>query len=93
MTVADGEWHDVETWQELHVANVSIYLERRPAHCDRGRFVAKLFCQHYKPIHVDHQDGWPRYYFSEERAKAEIADWLAVRGIATKRNGHERTQD
>lgn len=31
-------------------------------------------------LSLDQADGWPRYYFDLDRAQAEIADWLKVRG-------------
>lgn len=30
-------------------------------------------------LNLDEQDGWPRYYFDETRAKAEIEAWLLKR--------------
>jgi len=30
-------------------------------------------------LRVDGPDLWPRYYFDLERARLEIADWLAAR--------------
>ncbi len=32
-----------------------------------------------KSLNLDFADLWPRYYFDLNRAKLEIADWLAVR--------------
>jgi hypothetical protein len=31
-------------------------------------------------LEIDEQDGWPRYFMSEERAKLEVEDWLKKRG-------------
>jgi hypothetical protein len=81
LRVLDGRWHPVLRWQELSVANVTITLEPRPGYCDRGRWLAKISAYGYEPVHLDEADGWPRYYFDEGRAKAEIQEWLRARGI------------
>lgn len=39
-----------------------------------GRMTNKDFT-----LEIDDQDGWPRYYFDEGRAKAEIEAWLVKR--------------
>jgi hypothetical protein len=72
------------SWQELKTKWCIISLEKRPGYCDRGRFIAKVtvFAHHaLTDLYLDEADGWPRYYFNEERAKAEIADWIACRRI------------
>lgn len=61
--------------------NCSVVLSARPHYCDRGRFLAQLFLsfarsQQFGDLHVDHQDGWPRYYFDQARAQAEVVAWL-----------------
>ena len=58
-------------------------LEPRPPHCDRGRYVAKIvetWGALALPGGIDWADGWPRYYFDLDRAKAEIEAWLKCRG-------------
>lgn len=63
----------------------TIYLESRPHYCDRGNFIAKIFPREgvstnlILELSLDEQDGWPRYYFDEARAKAEIEAWLTKR--------------
>lgn len=57
-----------------------ISLEPRPLYCDRGSFVAKLYAIGALAGDLDGQDGWPRYYFSRERAMLEIRAWLEKRG-------------
>ena len=64
-------------WQELKARGCLVILEPRPEYCDRGHFLAKLFPTGF----LDNCEGWARYYFSEERAKAEIAAWLEFRGL------------
>jgi hypothetical protein len=50
-----------------------VWLERRPGYCDRGRYLAQTDAP------LDPAEGWPRYYFSLDAAKAEIEAWVAVR--------------
>jgi hypothetical protein len=57
-----------------------ITLEQRPNYCDRGSFIAKLHPHHRLWLEIDGQDGWPRYYFDEDRAKLECEAWLKKRG-------------
>jgi hypothetical protein len=56
-----------------------IWIEARPGWCDRGRVRATVDCWGKLGATFDHQDGWPRYYFNLERAKAEIEEWIRVR--------------
>jgi hypothetical protein len=73
--------------QELACDHGTIVLEPRPSYCDRGRFVAKVFPAHgpaCAACHVDEADCWPRYYFDEDRAKAEMEAWMAARGWKAK---------
>lgn len=83
------------TWETIDSAGLKyqllqgkacvIYLEPRPHYCDRGNFIAKIFNREDVPtaaiteFSLDDQDGWPRYYFDEARAKAEIEAWLVKR--------------
>ena len=57
-----------------------ITLEPRPHYCDRGNWIAKLFPKGKFVAEIDEADGWPRYFFDKERAKAEIEAWLIKRG-------------
>ena len=65
---------------EIKGRECTITLEPRPAYCDRGNFIAQLFPEGSLALDIDDADGWPRYYFDEERAKAEIIAWLEKRG-------------
>lgn len=62
-----------------------IEIEPRPAYCDRGNFLARIeeipSCNRLV-LFLDGADGWPRYYFDLERAKAECEAWLVKRGQA-----------
>ncbi len=73
------------TWQSIDGIDCTIYLEPRPHYCDRGDFIAKIFLKEGATVeqrlrlNLDEQDGWPRYYFDEGRAKLEIEAWLKKR--------------
>lgn len=77
-----GVWFAVEAWQEIRGKDCTIYLEPRGWTCDRGRFLAKLFPDSGTELErsLGPEDLWPRYYFDEDRAKAEIEEWLNRRG-------------
>lgn len=66
-------------WLEIIGKECHITLEPRPAYCDRGNYIAKLFPIGALDLSIDHQDGWPRYYFDQDRAKLEIEAWLKKR--------------
>lgn len=75
-------------WERLKFDWGEITLEARPPYCDRGNFIAKVFITpgrtHYRGTDspwLDYQDGWPRYYFDEGRAKEEIKAWLIKRKL------------
>ncbi len=70
-------------YQLLKFSQGEIYLERRPHYCDRGDFIAKIFPAEGSELFrdFDGQDGWPRYYFDEGRAKLEIEAWLRKRRL------------
>jgi len=81
-TPRDGQWHDVpdtDGMQAIMGKDCEIVLERRPHYCDRGNFSAKIFPRGDFCREIDNADGFPRYYFDEERAKLEIEAWLAKR--------------
>lgn len=67
-------------WHEIDGKECRITLEPRMGYCDRGNFIAKLFPREKLALEIDDQDGWPRYYFDEDRAKLEIEAWLKKRG-------------
>lgn len=73
-------WTTVDHYQTCRGRECVITLEPRPAYCDRGNFLAQLFPHGALALSIDYQDGWPRYYFDEGHAKAEIDAWLIKRG-------------
>jgi len=60
----------------------SIWLAPRAGWCDRGNFIATIDAWGKLFLGFDEADGWPRYYFDLDRAKAEIEAWLVKRGQA-----------
>lgn len=67
-------------FQQLTGRNCFIILEPRPHYCDRGNFIAKIFVTgNIVELQIDEQDGWPRYYFDETRARLECEAWLTKR--------------
>jgi hypothetical protein len=71
-------------YQTIQGRECYIMLGRRPHYCDRGNWLAQLFPSGKLALEIDGADGWPRYYFDEERAKLEIEAWLVKRGQAVE---------
>ena len=79
------------TWEEraegvqkiwrCQTEQTTVELWPRPNYCDRGRWQAYIDCPGFptNPNPFDAQDGFPRYYFSLERAKAEMEDLFRFR--------------
>ena len=65
---------------EIAGKECTITIEERPHYCDRGNFLAKLHPSGKLALEIDSADGWPRYYFDLDRAKAEVEAWLQKRG-------------
>jgi hypothetical protein len=84
MTTTPSEWKSLKTnaviHHEINGKECTITLESRPAYCDRGNYLAKLWPSGELAREIDSQDLWPRYYFDEERARLECEDWLKKRG-------------
>ena len=73
------------TWEQdeygcwwLRGTRYAVWMAPRPPYCDRGQWLA-----HVEPLVVPHDldsaDGWPRYYFDLDRAKAEVEAWMQKR--------------
>lgn len=79
-----SEWKtmtlDGINWLEIEGKECSITCEDRPGYCDRGNYICKLFATGKLAMSIDNQDGWPRYYFDQDRAKLECEAWLKKRG-------------
>lgn len=80
----NSEWQyqtmDGITWLEIKGKECTITCEERPSYCDRGNYIYKLFPTGELALSIDHQDGWPRYYFDQDRANLECEAWLKKRG-------------
>ncbi len=74
-------WNDVDRTWEIHGRDCWVWMDARPAYCDRGRWLARLelTASAFPDLYIDAADGWPRYYFDLDRAKAEIEAWLVNR--------------
>jgi hypothetical protein len=70
-------------WQELNLEQCQIVLEPRPHYCNRGNFIVKVFVndEYFYNLWIDEADMFPRYYFDEGRAKAEIEAWIQKRKV------------
>jgi hypothetical protein len=69
-------------WEpRVELEDVTIYIERRNFYCDRGRY--GFWAESKKPdkFVIDFADGFPRYFFSLQRAMDEMYDWTIVRGV------------
>lgn len=53
-------------------------VEARPPYCDRGNFLVKPFVH---GVGIDHQDGFPRYYFHASSLLSEMAAFLEARNL------------
>ena len=82
--------HGLEVkWQEesgfyfpyIDLPNVTIYLERRPYYCDRGRYGFWAESKVPDQLTIDWADGFPRYFFSLQRAFDEMHDWVQFRKL------------
>lgn len=62
-------------WLEYETPYCNITIEKRVAHCKRGRYLAKAFPRS-RECEINHQSGWPRYYFSLQAAMEECEAWL-----------------
>lgn len=82
----DTDGKAITPHQTLRGRHWTIYLIPRPTYCVRGNWLAQLHPNiDDQPRHdvegsyVGEQDLWPRYYFDEDRAKAEVEAWLTKR--------------
>ena len=67
--------------ESLWSLEVRIDIFPRPGYCDRGRWECHVIDQGFptNPNPIDHHDMFPRLFFSLERAKAEMEDWMDAR--------------
>ena len=80
------KWEEIEeegkTVHRCSTKETTVELWPRPPYCDRGRWEAHMDCPGFptNPNPFDAADGFPRLYFSLERAKAEMEDLFNFRG-------------
>lgn len=76
------EKHDLGSiaYYERQGKECTVVIEQRPGHCDRGRWIAKLFPAGMLALSIDEQDMWPRYYFKLDNAFEEVEAWMKRRG-------------
>lgn len=58
-----------------------IVVENRPLHCNRGRFIVKVFTTDVKKLYIDEADIFPRYYFKLNNLLSEIDCWTQARKL------------
>ena len=75
-----GVWIAERQHWYLVAKDCTIYLQERPAHCDRGNWLAQIDAWGELGRSLDHADLWPRFYMDRTRAEQEIRDWLIKRG-------------
>ena len=83
------EWKSYDGYQEAIVGaqdtdsdspgHFRIALINRPSYCDRGKF--HVLVDNFGCRGLDCQEGFPRYYFSEQRAKEEMQEWVNERDV------------
>lgn len=73
-----------DNYVEIELAEVTITITKRPPYCDRGRYGFLVENKNADNEIIDWADGFPRYFFSLQRAIDEIADWIEFRKLAPK---------
>jgi hypothetical protein len=73
--MSEWEYSEAMRFWSLRHGNTQVTIEHRPAYCDRGHYVAKVFGLE----DVDWADGFPRYFMNLDRAKLEMMEWLVWR--------------
>jgi len=70
----------LDCWR-LCAAECRIDITPRPPYCDRGRWECHVVDPGLptNPSPIDFADRFPRLFFSLERAKAEMEDWMNAR--------------
>lgn len=64
------------TWIKGRIHHV--WIQKRPAYCDRGHYIAHVERAPSAGLgySIYDADKWPRYYMNYDRMIAEIRDWL-----------------
>lgn len=75
--MTDFTWtfnEEYNTW-DIRAAGVYVWIAPRPPYCDRGHYLAQVDGLD----DIDGGDAFPRYFMDLDRAKLEMAEWLAWR--------------
>lgn len=64
---------------EIHTPHMHIDIQRRPAYCDRGRWLVYARSTAPATLCIDFADGFPRYYFGDQALASELVAWLKAR--------------
>lgn len=84
LTKVDKHGLEVQ-WKEgfpfIELPGVIIYMERRNFYCDRGRYGFWAEAKIPEELCIDFADGFPRYFFSLQRAFDEMYDWVLFRDL------------
>jgi hypothetical protein len=74
------DWEFRDRYYCIKGRECEITIEPRPGNCDRGNWLADLFPHRNSSVKIGQAEGWPRYYFDLDRAKAACEAWLLKRG-------------
>ena len=82
----EGDVHILLGCWVLEAEECRIEVLPRPSYCDRGRWECHVICPGFpiNPNPIDAADMFPRYFFSLDRAKAEMEDWMEEREYTPK---------
>lgn len=71
------------SWVDIDLPHCIVTITRRPFYCDRGRygFIVEVKPEHRDKMNIDWADGFPRYFFSLQRAFDEMNDWVEFRKL------------
>lgn len=70
-----------EQYSTIFIENdvFTMWVEPRPDHCDRGRWMWMVQPMHNVDATVDEADMFPRYFFHQECLVMELTTWLKTR--------------
>ena len=77
--MGDDKVNDFYPYVDL--PDVKIYIEKRNWYCDRGRYGFWAESKNDDKVCIDFADGFPRYFFSLQRAFDEMHDWIEFRQL------------
>lgn len=82
LSIKDIEDEIKETgYWECQLGVALIWVQKRPDYCDRGRWQLNAKSFDSRMVSIDEQDGFPRYYFTNEALILEVMAWLRARKL------------